>query len=237
MKWLFAGLGVAGIALVGAAFAQTRSAFPSETVRYRLTLEAESDGKPVSGSGVIQVKQYDTTRSFGPIGGAGAEVTGEAVALDLGSKGLVFALLHGPVLGLLEDGRPGPLLLKTFADVFGREVDPLKKIRILQRERPRREMPLKPIPMLVRFRNISEPASVEQIHPDNFAAALGPGTSLLRVTIEITDDPVTSAIDARLPWLADLKKGGSLDGSRSAVSANNTLQSSLGYLSFKREGM
>ncbi len=33
-----------------------KAAFPSATVRYRLTLDADVDGKPASGSGVIEVR-------------------------------------------------------------------------------------------------------------------------------------------------------------------------------------
>src|SRR2546427_12145951 len=70
-------------------------AFPSETIRYRLALEAEVDGKPAVGSGVIEVTRQDTTRIFRTMGGIGAIVKGEAVFLDLGERGSVFALLHG----------------------------------------------------------------------------------------------------------------------------------------------
>jgi hypothetical protein len=88
--------------------------------------------------------------------------------------------------------------------------------------------------MLVDFRELSDPKSVEQIDPANFAAAFGSGVSLRRATIEVTNDPVTTGIEARLPWLSALKGGSSLDGSR--FSSNNQLKSNLGYLSFKKEG-
>jgi hypothetical protein len=61
-------------------------AFPSETLRYRLTLEAEVDGRPIVGSGVIQVTRQDTT-ILGDMGRVGATTKGEAVTLDMGEKG------------------------------------------------------------------------------------------------------------------------------------------------------
>jgi hypothetical protein len=226
---------VIATALIAACILLLSTAFPSETIRYRLTLEVEIDGKPVAGSGVIQVKQFDTAAVLRSTGGAGAEVNGEAIILDLGRRGLVFGLLRGATLGLSEEWGPRSLLLRVFGDVFGSETGPLPRIRILQRERPRRELPPTYLPMLVHFRDVNDPKSIEQLDPTNFGATLGPGIVLRRAMIEITDDPITTGIEARLPWLSGLRKGGALDGSR--FSANNSLESNLGYLSFKREGM
>jgi hypothetical protein len=69
--------------------------FPSATVRYRLTWEADVDGKTVTGSGVIQVMRQDTT-AIEALGGYGAVIKGEAVVLDLGSRGQLFALPSWP---------------------------------------------------------------------------------------------------------------------------------------------
>src|SRR5690242_12999462 len=135
------------------------------------------------------------------MGGAGEETSGEAVVLDLGESGLVFALLRGRTLDLWEP--PASLLFGAFGDTFGPEREALPKIRMLQRERARREVPPKYLPMLVHFRDINDPKSVEQIDPANFAATLGIGIALRRVTIEITDDPITTGIEKRLPWLPD----------------------------------
>lgn len=52
MKW--AVLIVVG-ALLGLAAARIADAFGGHSLRYRLTLEAMVDGRPVAGSGVIQV--------------------------------------------------------------------------------------------------------------------------------------------------------------------------------------
>lgn len=52
----------------------------------------------------------------------------------------------------------------------------------------------------VAFRDISDLKSVEQVGPDNLAATFGPGVSLRRAKIEIVDEPVTRAIEKKLPW-------------------------------------
>ena len=50
------------------------------------------------------------------------------------------------------------------------------------------------IPMLVRFRDIDDPKSVEEVDPEDLAKSFGPGVKLARVTIEMTRDPVTKGI-------------------------------------------
>jgi hypothetical protein len=109
-------------------------------------------------------------------------------------------------------------------------------MRALKRQRPNAELPIDLFPMLVRFRDISDPLSVEKVDPANLSATLGPGVTLRRATIEITDDPVTTGIEERLPWLKELeKRGGALDGSN--TSTNNSLQNNLGGLSYRRWGI
>src|SRR5690606_12946635 len=43
-------------------------------------------------------------------------------------------------------------------------------------------------PYLVRFRDISDPRTVEAVDPENLAVTYGPGVRLRRATIELTDD-------------------------------------------------
>lgn len=58
--------------------------------------------------------------------------------------------------------------------------------------------------MLVTFRDIDDPASVEKVDPANLAATFGEGVSLKRITVELTDGPVTRGIEERLPWLPNV---------------------------------
>jgi hypothetical protein len=72
------------------------------------------------------------------------------------------------------------------------------------------------LPLLVRFRDISDPKTVEKVDPANLAASFGAGVKLTRATIEtvpsgywpfnlfgIGGSPVTRGIEARLPWWKD----------------------------------
>jgi hypothetical protein len=79
MKWL----GIF-LALIGGAVLSYGLAYPSLTLRYRLTLEAEVDGEPKTGASVIEVTyaKQPNIRSDLSIG-----YLGEAVVLDLGAAG------------------------------------------------------------------------------------------------------------------------------------------------------
>ncbi len=181
------------------------SAFPSETVRYRLTLEADVDGKAAAGSGVIEVTRQDTTSVFRSMGGFGAVVKGEAVALDLGDRGTAFALLHGRKPHVAEDDSfPSYVIFKAFENVLPKNAEGITQILMLKQTKPKAEIPFQLLPLLVRFRDTGDPTSVEQVDPNNLSASFGPGVSLRRATIEITDDPVTTGIETRLKWLKEL---------------------------------
>ncbi len=58
-------------------------------------------------------------------------------------------------------------------------------------------------PMMVRFRDLRDPLSVEPVDPDTIGVQ--------RIRLETTHDPVTTGIEKRLTWLTALK-GGYLSG-------------------------
>ena len=47
------------------------------------------------------------------------------------------------------------------------------------------------LPRLVTFADISDPATVALVDPENLAASFGPGVRLASVTLEVTEEPVT----------------------------------------------
>jgi hypothetical protein len=54
----------------------------------------------------------------------------------------------------------------------------------------------------VTFTDIIYPTTVKQVNPTNLVASFGPGVSLKRITLEITDEPVTEGkIEQILPCL------------------------------------
>ena len=183
--------------------------------RYRLTLEIETPEGIKTGSGVFQCNTTSSEDSpFKGFRGAGGRLTGEAISVDLGTRGLLFVLLSKsdkstaniyalelPVIltnraGLASDGRLAkPKRYEFFTD-YMREVAAVPgKLDVAPDE----------LPTLVRFTNIDDPKSVEKVDPANLAAFFGPGVSWRSITIEITGDPVTTGIEKRLVWVDSLK--------------------------------
>jgi hypothetical protein len=97
MKWL----GIVA-ALVAVALVAYGVAYPSATVRHRLTLEALVDGELKTGSSVREVT-YSKQSRFAAQPELSIGYRGEAVVLDLGSRGTLFALLVADT-----DNRSGP---------------------------------------------------------------------------------------------------------------------------------
>jgi hypothetical protein len=218
MKWL----GVLVAVIVGTVVTY-KIAFPSVTMRYRLTLEAQVDGEPKTGSGVIEVT-YAKQSELASQPELGITFRGEAVVLDLGSRGALFALLKEDI-----DSRSGPewIVLRAFNFSGGSLPRPVEEgVRQLKRLSGQRELPLTSLPLLVRFRDLKDPKTVEKVDPLDIGKSFGAGARLIRATLEIvpagiwplnsygvTGEPITRGIEQRLTWLSkhyDFK----LDGQR-----------------------
>jgi hypothetical protein len=191
--------------------------FPSGALRYRLTIEVEVDGKIYSGSGVIEARYEIPPRWMLGANRVVPSVRGEAVVVDLGERGVLFALLRGvPVeesRGYVADATAMPLKEFNVTGSGGVDDSVLRKMGNLK---ARAEIPPSRLPMMVRFRNLDDPKSVERVNPSDLSASFGLNTRLLRVTIETTRDGVTSGIETRLKWLKGLKTY--LDGKSGHVS-------------------
>jgi hypothetical protein len=238
MKWV----AFVGLLLVAAVVAYTMM-FPSVTVRYRLTLEAQVDGVPKTGSGVIEVT-YSKQSRFAAQPELVIGYRGEAVVLDLGSRGPLFALLKAGA-----DDRTGPewIVLRAFGFPGGSLPRPveegLKEVRQLSGQR---DLPLTSLPQLVHFRDLNDPKSVEEVDPLDIGKRFGPGTKLVRAALEIVStgiwpfnrfglagEPITTGIERTLSWLPkhyDFK----FDGERfETASAQLRLANSLASGAFK----
>jgi hypothetical protein len=194
-------------------------AFPSEAIRYRLTLEAEVDGKLVTASSVVEVlfvgpsflDSWDPLQDDPRGPHTDIRVRGEAVALKLGNRGHLFATL-APVERSRSDGYlnyPCCIYAQAIVPRAWRE----QQIRVaadfarLRRLSPKMELSFDELPLLVRFGDLSHPETVERVDPNDLAASFGPGVRLVSATVELADAPITDKIDRILPWLANEKFG------------------------------
>lgn len=184
---------------------------PSEELRYRLSVEVDTPQGLKIGSSVIEVRGVKNQDWLTPEArGHRFSFRGEAVAVDLGGGRTLFALLKSES-GLSDAGE-----YPWFA--FGKRLagtrDELQKMRMMRgwkgetvamtgtetvRQNGTQQVPARPL--LVRFRDITDPKSVERVDPSDLAKSFGAGVKLVRITLSVTDDPVTSGIERRLGWL------------------------------------
>lgn len=191
--------------------------------RYRLTIEAETSRGPVQGSGVLEEIATLTVIRVGDSTGKGGATRGEAIAIDL-PGGPVFALLELPNAG-------GPLgsavTVALASDAAGSErsayIDAVRRLGgwfgSARAELPRAEWPL-----MVRFRDLDDPTSVERVEP----AALG----IRRILLKTTRDEVTTGVGSKLPWLSD---GGLTLDPRAGPTINPTLAQTIRQRAFTTE--
>ena len=184
---------------------------PAEVVRFELRVDVQTPQGDRSGYGVVESKI-----SSGPIftGGGGVEyrVTGEAIAVDLPGNLVLFSLLRGR-LGT-DGGTFFAELVRRAVAAGAKPVPPLPAIfgpgewqeerRALRATRPSIGLPASELPLLGRFRDLSDPASFEVVDPANLAASFGPGFALKQIVLSVTDESPTSGIEARLGWLPDV---------------------------------
>jgi hypothetical protein len=194
--------------------------------RYRLTVEVDTPEGLRSGSSVIEVSTRMSGRNSLQPDKVSARVRGEAVTVDLGNRGTMFALLRSEKS---VDWAKGPLMLfvppipyKDIEHILEKENrDPSFDMRMTQMYKlrgkyalPRHYSNARPIPkesdrptaypIMVTFADMADPKSVTKLDPDNLSAQFGKGVKLKRVTVERTDDAVTSGIEKRLAWLNNL---------------------------------
>lgn len=180
----------------------------SAEVRYKVIVELDEGGAQRSGASVWSWKLSKPTAALAtPYSG---RFIGEAVAVPLANGRVLYALIRD------WDGNEGmPMLIpeRLFGDLgasrrgepprFGS--DRIADIRdIASRIGERRSIDCAggapECPLLVLFETPDDPARARRIDPTR-PDLLPAGTSSLRVSVEITDEPVTVAIARRLPWL------------------------------------
>lgn len=211
---IFGGLLLGGMALVvSGCDALVR---PSTEARYRLTVEVETPQGINSGSSVIQMRAVSNPEWMRQSSGRTGAISfkGEAVAVDLGKGKTLFALLRGET----NDVTPFTFLRVAQAVDMADYGDARAMLERMGRGRDVRILPPKmetgcadalncsisAYPLLVTFKDIKDPTSVERVDPDNLEASFGKGYRLKAITVQVTDEEVTTGIEKRLGWLKSI---------------------------------
>lgn len=209
--------GCAALALGGCA---EQSAY---RYRFRLVMTVETPEGLRRGSGVYEVwANWSLPGATSRIWGE----KGEAVAVDLPNGKTLFSLLKTGAI----HGDMASMSMATLDKKFNNSMVESAK-SLSSRAGGKGEVAPENYPILVTFKDIADPTSVERVDPDNLAASFGPGYRLKSISVEITDDPVTTGIEKRLEWWSKYQDR-QLDGHR----YNDSVQfaNSLNRLSFSR---
>jgi hypothetical protein len=156
----------------------------------KLTVEVLVDGKVVSGSAVSHVWWQEANA----LGVYPSGYKGEATVVDLGPRGKLFALIGEETNYIAQ---------YTLHDALGEDRGDYEKLLPkIMRFRGTKDVPRDHYPLLVTFTNLDDPRTIRKVDPSDLSAAFGPGISLGQVTLEITDEAVTSGkVETLLPWL------------------------------------
>lgn len=190
--------------------------FPSDRLRQKITVEVETPAGLRSGSSVVET-EVRKGKSWGDASGTTFKLEGEAVAVDLPGGRTLFALLRGGgdtqgdaaayQTRLLYEALNAGAAASVPVEVEGMNV--MQARAAAKSAEVSLILPEKLYPMLVTFADNSDPKSVERVAPALLAATFGPGVRLRRITVEVTDDDVTTGIEKRMGWLQSHQ--GSLD--------------------------
>lgn len=178
----------------------------ARSYNYRLTVEVETPQGIRTGSSVIAVQGLRSLKGTEVLGGSGPRARGEAVAVDLPNGQTLFALLRSETdvdwAGSAHI-RAKPKKSDSFAmldEYYGAVRSDRETYRIKRWVRfPREDQDN--YPLLVTFKDIQNPASVVRVNPDDLTARFGPGYRLKAITVQGTDDAMTTGIEKRLGWL------------------------------------
>jgi hypothetical protein len=176
--------------------------YPTYAYRYRLTLAIELDGKVYTGSSVIGIV-WASGPTFGDVGPFHPRTAGQAVLIDLGTKGtLIAALSNGESYGPAADGALSARWIAAKAFGNNSTNDELPKLPHLK---GRRDLAPDNMPRLVWFRDVADPATAKKVRIEDIPKLLGPTAHLAAAYVEITQDPIVIDIDKKLTWYQAFK--------------------------------
>jgi hypothetical protein len=79
--------------------------------------------------------------------------------------------------------------------------DLIETVASISRQRGPRKITPYQLPDLVTFADVNDPKTVIEVDPNDLQAALSQNVSWSEITLEATDEPITTGIKSRLPWL------------------------------------
>ncbi|HAT86005.1 MAG TPA: hypothetical protein DCS30_08710 [Rhizobiales bacterium] len=192
---------------------------PSRQLNFRLDVTFEVDGQQITGSGVQKFVLSKSIMSFFPGISYDFDIYGDAVIVDLPNRSSVYVLMNSPRDdGSIDFDSGSYIFFVNSVCKLGEKagkLGPAGYVRFVGKFTGSCDVEPKDVPVMVRFEDELDPATVERIFPDKAEQVLGADVKFIGARITITDDPVTAGIGDRLTWLSEF-------GSRSMVSGPST---------------
>lgn len=189
-----------GVLIAGAVIGYI-SAYPTYTYRYRMTVEVEVDGRIHSGSSVVEVQLVTQPRITTETPRVRAKVHGEAVFVELGGGRNVIALLaSGPNASNVDYPK---YVVSTHFKLSTVKPEDLEKYSKLEGHRDLQDDRL---PTFVTFSDLNDAKTARVVAPQEFEQVFGKDVRFKRAWIEMTNDPVTVGIEAKILGLQNLKQ-------------------------------
>ena len=165
--------------------------------RFKMTVEVDTPQGVKTGSSVYKVIAYTSPTLTSEEKPGGGGMFGQATIVEL-AGGPLFILLKMPRAGDSLDVAATYALRPQTPD-RGQVEDYVAAVGALGgwSGGAKAELPRKDWPMMVRFRDLNDPKSVEEVRPE----AIG----VKRILVETTGDDVTTGIEGRLGWLKELE--------------------------------
>ncbi|MEO7178569.1 MAG: hypothetical protein ABIW83_06980 [Allosphingosinicella sp.] len=172
---------------------------PLPSYRYEITVEVETPSGLRTGSSVIEISGHREPKLLPDMTGAALNVHGEAAAVDLPNGRTIFALLAG---GRSSGGGAASIGVHLLTAAERASMREFEAGKILGKAQRTVDLPRQAYPLLVTFRDLADPTTIEGVDPDS-TVQFGPGGRLRRITISSTRKPVTEGIRKRLPWVSE----------------------------------
>jgi len=173
----------------------------SKSYRYKLTLAVNTPDGVKRASSVGEVSFQE---AFFPERGTFSHLRGEALYLDLGSGAKpLIALLTNRIRGYYGWSRSAGPRLELLSDLYNvvPSADYMDTVSKIAKQRGPHKIEPNQLPDVITFADVNDPRSVILVDPDNLRATLGPSFTWDEITVEVTDEPVSTGIEQKLPWI------------------------------------
>jgi|JI10StandDraft_1071094.scaffolds.fasta_scaffold10247_5 hypothetical protein len=165
--------------------------------RYKMTVSVETPEGLKTGSAVREVSvKFEPRAGYKPHPyHVTTKVKGEAVVVDLGERGVLFALIDPDDYRFVFEAFPGPPGLTLEGAEFYSSLVAGQK-NLLEPD-PKRN------PRLAKFSNKNDYRTISLILPDELSSFYGMGVVLKEISVEISNSPLTQKVDGYLPSYSD----------------------------------